>query len=77
MRLRPPCDSDRLCRPTYGRSVALKFVIGVILGFLIGYQLGRSGESLSGSAGRLGQSSVDRARSGIQARLARDGEATR
>jgi hypothetical protein len=55
----------------------LKFVIGVILGFLIGYQLGRSGESLSGSAGRLGQSAVDRARSGIQARLARDGEATR
>ena len=53
----------------------MKFVIGVILGFLIGYQLGRSGESLAGSAGRLGQSAVHRARSGIQARLARDGEA--
>jgi hypothetical protein len=55
----------------------LKFVIGVILGFFIGYQLGRSGESLAGSAGRLGQSAVDRARSGIQARLARHGEAAR
>ena len=44
----------------------MKFVIGVILGFLVGYQLGRSGESLTGSAGRLGQSAVNRARSGIQ-----------
>ena len=55
----------------------MKFVIGVILGFLIGYQLGRSGESLAGSAGRVGQSAVDRARSGSQTRLARDGEAAR
>jgi len=53
----------------------MKFVIGVILGFVIGYQLGRSGESLAGSAGWLGQSAVQRARTGIQARLARDGEA--
>jgi hypothetical protein len=53
----------------------MKFVIGVILGFLIGYQLGLSGESLAGSAGRLGQSAVQRARTTIQARLARDGEA--
>jgi hypothetical protein len=52
----------------------MKFVSGVILGFFIGYQLGRSGESLAGSAGRCGQSAVQRARSGIQARLARDGE---
>ena len=53
----------------------MKFVIGVILGFLIGYQMGRSGETLSGSAGRLGQSAVNRARSSLQARMARDGEA--
>jgi hypothetical protein len=53
----------------------MKFVIGVILGFLIGYQLGRSGESLAGSAGRFGQSAVQRARSTIQARMTRDGEA--
>ena len=53
----------------------MKFVIGVIVGFLVGYQLGRSGESLTSSAGRLGQSAVNRARSGIQTRLARDGEA--
>jgi hypothetical protein len=52
----------------------MKFVIGMILGFLIGYQLGRSGETLADSAGRFGQSAVQRARSTIQARLARDGE---
>jgi len=52
----------------------MKFVIGMILGFLIGYQLGRSGETLAGSAGRFGQSAVQRARSTIQARMARDGE---
>jgi hypothetical protein len=55
----------------------MKFVIGVLVGFLVGYQLGRTGESLTGSAGRWSQSAVNRARTGIQARLARDGDAVR
>jgi hypothetical protein len=64
----------------------MKWMIGVILGFLIGYQIGRMaaggggpdlaarGRRLTGGATRFGQSAVQRARTTIQGRLAGDGE---
>jgi hypothetical protein len=64
----------------------MKFLIGVILGVLVGYQIGRMatgtsgsdlaarGRRITGGATRFGQSAIQRAKTTIQSRLAGDGE---
>jgi hypothetical protein len=61
----------------------MKFILGLLIGFVIGYKLAERetspdapGKRLVDTVTRVGTSAVDRARTTIQARMAGDGDAS-
>jgi hypothetical protein len=66
-----------------GKELGMKFILGLLIGFIIGYKLSERelatpnapGRRFVDTVTRVGTTAVDRARTTIQARMGADGHA--